>query len=189
MFVCIEEELEALPKAQVIIVGDLNCGVVSLPTLQRLIDSGFLIDLGAHPRMFGHEAELGTCKPHNSIHSFRRDYVLVSAELLPFVSSFQVEQDPVIPVHSVLKCCLTVPGEAPSKTSLKTPASLYGQFTQLVNHQHQRLVELSDGNTKPMKYKDLWDQLLGDLHQCMDDSLTTNDNMMQKAHDNRSTDD
>eukprot|EP00973_Karenia_brevis_P080106 11114064-Karenia_brevis.AAC.1 len=76
MFSAIESELAVLPKAQVAICGDFNGDLDRFPTLQRLLEAGNFVDLGAHPEMFGHTGILDTCRPHNTTQSFRRDYFL-----------------------------------------------------------------------------------------------------------------
>eukprot|EP00973_Karenia_brevis_P014759 2015092-Karenia_brevis.AAC.1 len=128
LFDAIETELAELPTAQYIICGDLNCSPDRLPTLDRMLDTGSVIDVGGHPEVFGQTEVQDTCRPHNTLQTFRRDFVFVSAELFSFISAFEVHVDPVIPVHSSLRIQLSLPGTSPTKTSLRTPLSLYGQF-------------------------------------------------------------
>eukprot|EP00973_Karenia_brevis_P037099 5114581-Karenia_brevis.AAC.1 len=54
IFDAIAAELEALPKAQVIICGDLNGDSHRFPTPHNLLEAGQFVDLGAHPEIFAY---------------------------------------------------------------------------------------------------------------------------------------
>eukprot|EP00973_Karenia_brevis_P010330 1399745-Karenia_brevis.AAC.1 len=97
LFDAIEAELAALPPAQFIICGDLNCSPQRLPTLDRMIADGKIIDVGSHPECFGHGEVQDTCRPHNTLRIFRRDFFFTSPELFSFISAFEVHDDTIIP--------------------------------------------------------------------------------------------
>ena len=114
------QEFQARPPGPRMITGDLNGDSDDFPTLQALLSDDSLIDLGLHSGFQGPTAQ-PTCFPFNNGEPSRRDYVFVSSEFLPFVTSFEViapNADNMIPVHACLKFDIDFPMTAPTKTVL-----------------------------------------------------------------------
>eukprot|EP00973_Karenia_brevis_P060899 8469412-Karenia_brevis.AAC.1 len=66
---------------------------------------------------------------------------------------------------------LSLPGTPPTRTALKTPISLYGQFAQVVERDHKAQDNDDDQNHKKSTYNDIWKNHLSDLHSHMDDGV------------------
>eukprot|EP00973_Karenia_brevis_P079173 10985301-Karenia_brevis.AAC.1 len=147
-----------------------------------MLHSGRIVDLGAHPSLFNQSEIQPTCFPHNSNQGFRRDYVFASAELLPFVSSFRVFHDVVIPVHSTLEFKLTFTGQAPCKQILKTPTPLYGQFVQYVRETHN----IGDTDATQVPH-DIWTTELQALHRQLDSVFVEHAQALQDLCDSSDT--
>ena len=132
------QEFAARPPGPRMILGDLNGDSDDFPVLQAVINDGSLIDLGLHTGFDAPTAQ-PTCFPFNKWALSRRDYLLVSADLLLFVNHFQVlapDSDSVIPVHACLKIDISFPMHAPTQTVLRMPPSLYDPFLEILSHIH-----------------------------------------------------
>ena len=116
-------EFDVLPPGPRLLCGDLNCNTSDLPTLSLRLESGTYIDLGAHAHLFGHAPGQPTCFPTNDGTPSIRDYAIISADLLPFITNFEVLERAEVPVHAPLSLSLSFPTTCPQKVTLIHPNS------------------------------------------------------------------
>ena len=141
-------EFDALPEGPKMLVGDLNADPSDLPTLQTHLDAGSYLDLGAQAHIYDQPSLQPTCYPPNHIHPSRRDFVIVSGSLFPFVKAFQVHELQEIPVHASLRVRFSFPHLRPKKTVLKkSPCTLAEHFLYIL----KQLPEM-DGSSEIPKH-------------------------------------
>ena len=113
-------EFDNLPPGPRLLCGDLNCVPADLPTLNHRLESGTFVDLGAHAHFYGHAPGQPTCYPTNEGAPSVRDYAIVSIDLLPFVSNFEVLERNEVPVNAPLSLSFAFPSSFPKKATLQS---------------------------------------------------------------------
>ena len=116
----VTQEFAHMPPGPRLLCGDFNCDVEDLPTLGNMLATGDFVDLGSRANLFGQPIDKPTCFPHGGSPS-RRDYVIASSDLLPFISNFEVHDRDRIPVHAPITLKLTLPDICPKTTIASQP--------------------------------------------------------------------
>ena len=130
-------EWDALPPGPKMLCGDLNCDIADLPDVNRRIQEGMIVDLGAYALLFGHQANQPTCEAHNSFQATRRDYSLVSIEMFPMIKDVQVLNRGEVPIHSPIAIDLQIPDGIQKKMVLdQTVRGLATNIKQIVKQIH-----------------------------------------------------
>eukprot|EP00969_Alexandrium_andersonii_P087374 3854666-Alexandrium_andersonii.AAC.1 len=81
------EEIREQPRLPHIVVGDFNCDVTAKTGLADIIRNGGLHDACALQHLTREVLPLATCLAHGSKAPTRRDFLLLSPEVLPWASS------------------------------------------------------------------------------------------------------
>lgn len=105
-----------------LVLGDFNADLGDLPVALDAVSPGWT-DLGACPTWMP-DGPRNTCFVHNDSPGTRRDYVLCSPKLLPFIAGFRVYFHHAIPTHVVLGVAISPSGENSVVSRFRIPSSL-----------------------------------------------------------------
>ena len=118
----IYDEISAQGDEYVMVMGDFNADLADLPTAADVLGRGWT-DLGACPA-WAPDGPQSTCFPQQSSVGTRRDFVLCSPKLLPFVAGFRVYFHPAILTHAVLGVAVRPHGAASFVNSVRIPRNV-----------------------------------------------------------------
>eukprot|EP00973_Karenia_brevis_P023979 3306044-Karenia_brevis.AAC.1 len=166
-------ELHTQPSGHRVIAGDFNADIADIPSLQEVVEDGSFIDVGATP-CFNNQTCVPTCFPPNHVRPSRRDYVFISSDFVPFVKSFDVQHDDLIPVHSYLQLKISYPHDVPTKTVLIQPPSFHEHFLNIVR-------KMYDGPVNQMPTNKNVDEAKAKLHSHFDSALYSGLSDLAKA--------
>ena len=116
------DAFQVMPSGPKFVVGDFNADMGNIPSISSALDAGRFIDIANHPTCSESLAQ-HTCCPDNGSSS-RRDYAIVSAEALPYISNCTVSEHPDVPMHRGLQFNFTLPGSMPQVKRLKPVQSI-----------------------------------------------------------------
>ena len=118
----IYDEISAQGDEYVMLMGDFNADHADLPTAADVLGRGWT-DLGACPA-WAPDGPQNTCFPQQSSVGTRRDFVLCSPKLLPFIAGFRVYFHPAILTHAVLGVAVRPHGAASFVNSVRIPRNV-----------------------------------------------------------------
>eukprot|EP00973_Karenia_brevis_P070001 9732812-Karenia_brevis.AAC.1 len=70
------------------IFGDFNADVQDLPVLSSQLSGELYVDVGHHADIWQQPQDAPTCFATPTSQGTRRDYAIVSADMVPYISSF-----------------------------------------------------------------------------------------------------
>ena len=121
--------------------------------MHQWVNEGKVVDLGANSEAFGSPSLQPTCFAPGASTGNRRDFVFISPDLLPYVHSFEVCRDPIIPTHSLLKFGLNIHDCIPQKQVLAPSPGIHNAFITAVKAKHN----MQDNDAiPPATYKVSW---------------------------------
>ena len=100
------------PPGPVIVAGDVNCSLRTIPNITHAINSGKLFDLGAMASKYGGIDFQPTCRANQNCKATRRDYVFANPMAEKLIKHFAVDDNSGLSVHSILR--ITFHGEPPN---------------------------------------------------------------------------
>ena len=118
----IYDEICAQGDEYVMVMGDFNADLTDLPTAVDALGKGWT-DLGACPA-WAPGGPQSTCFPQQNSAGTRRDFVLCSPKLLPFIAGFRVYFHPAILTHAVLGVAVRPHGPASFVNSVRIPRNV-----------------------------------------------------------------
>ena len=158
-----EHEAQGCPPA--IVLGDFNANVTDLQDLDNWINTGQLHDPGATASRFqGGQDCAPTCFAHDISGGTRRDYIMVTADLVPYIQDYQVIKDASINVHALLRLSLKMPTCNPTKRKLQRDDNFYDCLRKVVA-KHLN----TDVDNIPQQ---VWKEHVDEMHQAIDKMLT-----------------
>eukprot|EP00969_Alexandrium_andersonii_P069125 3049683-Alexandrium_andersonii.AAC.1 len=111
MFEALFQEIGRFPSDPFIICGDFNCHVQTIDVLSERLQDGRVHDIAACPHLTGQEEGLRTCLGHGSKEHTRRDFVLLSGNLMSCVRRVSVDGAGGFDVHLPLVVDLAFPNQ------------------------------------------------------------------------------
>ena len=114
MLCAVLEDFEAQDDGPKIIVGDFNASISNLPSLERQIQCGNLLDLGSFASMYGGVDNDTTCKAQPEARATRKDYAMANPCAYDIIDKFEIDHDSLIPVHDIIR--IIFKGSRPRKT-------------------------------------------------------------------------
>ena len=118
-------EFDAQPPGPKLMLGDLNGAV----------QAEDFIDLGNCPGVCCTLAQRNSHMQQQNSHT-RRDSSFANPAALPFISSFRVFDDYILPTHSAFVLTIKVAAQMPSKTVALKPHCIYDTFCDAIRAKH-----------------------------------------------------
>ena len=168
------DELHYISGTPFLIVGDLNGELDDFPAIASHLADGTIVDVGSHAGAVGGQIAQPTCFATPTSEGTRRDYILSSADLLPYIHSMTIQRHPIIPVHCIIRLEIRMPIGQDTKRTLH-------QYPDLANifHQHLRATH-SIGDDDDIPRATLQNATLK-LHQAIGEQITKRQNDMHHA--------
>ena len=135
----IKEELASEIHRPTLILGDFNAEPDSLKAAKDLIENDQWVDIGKNAAWWDGESGTPTCQTRPQAKATRIDGILANRAAIPWIRSFEVVKDDMIPTHSVIRLTLGRNASTEKRTYAKTLPSLRKLFENKVNENTKNL--------------------------------------------------
>ena len=164
-----------------LIIGDFNAIPSSFNGTAELMEEEAWIDVGAVASWWGGIDNQPTCAQRAGARETRIDGVMANCMAIPYIRGFEVEKDPMIPTHSVVKLYLDLEAVEEPRSFIKTlPSSKSMLDTKIA----KAIESIEDKKEQAEKAR----QMRQDLHALMDKQLQYRAHRFQHYRECKDTD-